>query len=162
MAKHKLEIEPDYNFLLIGISSHEKDYSLCWAINKKLNIELIKKDSLEIKGRKQTTSAYFSFFEYINEEVFIEYFVIANVSENKLPVSVDNTLFTKEAQSKSKTSNELLIPEQKQMNYFVIIKGELAAGETDELIKQIKQIDAVQTAIKIDVTQLRSKQNLIF
>ena len=162
MAKYKLEIEPDYNFLLIGISSHEKDYSLCWAINKKLNIELVKKDSLEIKGKKQITSAFFSFYEYINEEDFLEYFVIANTSENKLPVTADNTLFSKEDKSKNKTSNELLIPEQKQIDFFLIIKGELEEEFKNETLKQIKQIDVVQTAIRIEAEQLRSKQNLIF
>jgi len=40
---HKLAVEPDYRFFLIGISSHENDYHLCWAINQKLNLNLQKR-----------------------------------------------------------------------------------------------------------------------
>jgi len=163
MAKHTLEISYDYDFLLIGISSHEKDYRICWALNKKLGIDLVKQDSLEIKGKKQTTPSYFSFFIFDKEEDFLEYSVIANFSENKALVTKENTLFNEDDTSKKDQSeNELLIPEQKQMNYFFMVRGEVDDDEAEELVKSIKEIDVVQTAIRIDVTQLKSKQNLIF
>ncbi len=163
MAKHTLEISYDYDFLLIGISSHEKDYRICWALNKKLGIDLVKQDSLEIKGKKQTTPSYFSFFIFDKEEDFLEYSVIANFSENKALVTKENTLFNEDDKSKKDQSeNELLIPEQKQMNYFFMVRGEVDDDEAEELVKNIKEIDVVQTAVRIDVTQLKSKQNLIF
>ena len=164
MAKHTLDITYDYEFLLIGISSHEKDYRICWALNKKLGIDLVKQNSLEIKGKKQTTPSYFSFFLFEKEEDFLEYSVIANFSENKALASNNNTLFAKEDKTTDHhhSENELLLPEQKQMNYFLIIRGEVDDGEADELVRKIKELEMVQTAIRIDVTQLKSKQNLIF
>jgi len=164
LVKHTLDISYDYDFLLIGISSHEKDYRICWALNKKLGIDLVKQESLEIKGKKQTTPSFFSFFVFDKEEDFLEYSVIANFSENKALVLKENTLFNKEDKSKknNQSANELLIPEQKQMNYFFIIRGEVEDEEADEIVKKIKEIDVVQTAIKIDVKELKSKQNLIF
>ena len=164
MAKHTLDITYDYEFLLIGISSHEKDYRICWALNKKLGIDLVKQNSLEIKGKKQTTPSYFSFFLFEKEEDFLEYSVIANFSENKALASNNNTLFAKEDKTTDHhhSENELLLPEQKQMNYFLIIRGEVDDGEADELVRKIKELEMVQTAIRIDVTRLKSKQNLIF
>ena len=163
MAKHTLDISYDYDFLLIGISSHEKDYRICWALNKKLGLDLVKTDSLEIKGKKQTTPSYFSFFVFDKEEDFLEYSVIANLSENKALASKDNTIFKGDKLIEdNKSENELLIPEQKQMNYFFVIRGEVDDVTADELIKKIKEIDVVQTAIRIDVKQLKSKQNLIY
>ena len=164
MAKHTLDITYDYEFLLFGISSHEKDYRICWALNKKLDLNLIKKDSLEIKGKKHTTPSYFSFFEFENTEELLHFSVIANFSENKALITNDNTLFGQASQTEkdNHSENELLIPEQKQMNYFFIVQGEVDDDKADELINKIKEIDMVQTAIRIDPTQLKSKQNLIF
>ena len=164
MAKHTLEIEYDYDFVLIGISSHEKDYRLCWTLNNKLNIDLVKKESLEIKGKKQTTPSYFSFFMFDNPDAFMEYSVIANFSESKSLALTETTLFATEGKSKtsSQSENEFLIPEHKQMNYLFVIRGELENEEVNEIIQEIKNIDIVLTAIRIDPKSLKSKQNLIF
>lgn len=163
MTKHTLDISYDYDFLLIGISSHEKDYRICWALNKKLGLDLTKQNSLEIKGKKQTTPSFFSFFVFDKAEDFLEYSVIANFSENKSLVSKDYTLFKEDkAKQDNQSENELLIPEQKQMNYFFVVRGEVDDDEADELVKKIKEIDVVQTAMRIDVKQLKSKNNLVY
>jgi hypothetical protein len=158
LAKHTLEIEFDYDFVLIGISSHEKDYRLCWTVNNALNLQLTKQESLEIKGRKQTTPSFFSFFLFEKQDEFIDYAIIANLSESKTVEQTTNTLFD----ALDDSDNEYLIPEQKQMNYFFLIRGEIENEEVNEIIQQIKEIENVQTAVRIDVKSLRSKQNLIF
>ncbi len=160
MAKHTLEIEFDYDFVLIGISSHEKDYRICWTLNNALNLQLAKQESLEIKGKKQTTPSFFSFFLFEKQDEFIDYAVIANLSESKTVEQTTNTLFG--SLDENESDNEYLIPEQKQMNYFFVIRGEIENEEVNEIIQQIKEIENVQTAVRIDVKSLRSKQNLIF
>ena len=162
MGKHTLKIEYDYDFLLIGISSHDKDYRLCWALNKMFEIDLTKTESLEIKSKKQSTPSFFSLFKYENEDEFKEYFVIANLSENKLFSSKDNTLFGKGVKETQSTENGILIPEHKQMNYFFVLRGEVEDAEADEIIKKIKELDQVLTAVRIDVSELKSKTNLVF
>ena len=138
MGKHTLEIEYDYDFVLIGISSHEKDYRICWALNNKLGLDLVKTEPLEIKDKKQEEHSHFSLFSFERPDEFMEYFIIANRSEKGL-----------------------LIPEQKQVDYFFIIRGEMEDEAAIEVVKQIKEINLVQTAFRIDVTSLKSKQNLI-
>ena len=138
MGKHTLEIEYDYDFVLIGISSHEKDYRICWALNNKLELDLVKAEPLEIKDKKQNEPSNFSLFECIRADEFIEYFVIANRSEKGM-----------------------LIPEQKQMDYFFVIRGEIEEDDVKDIVKKIKEINLVQTAFRIDVSTLKSKQNLI-
>ncbi len=162
MGKHTLEIQYDYDFVLIGISSHEKDYRLCWALNNKFGIELIKVDSLEIKGKKQETPSFFSLFTYDHPDGFFEYTVVANLSESKTGVGKETTLFGSNAKPQAYAENEFLIPEQKQMNYFLIIKGEVNESEVQTMVKKIREIDLVLTAIQMDATQLKSKHNLIF
>jgi hypothetical protein len=164
LGKHTLEIEYDYDFVLIGISSHEKDYRFCWALNNRLKLELSKKESLEIKGKKQTTPSYFSFFTFDDQDQFTEYSVLANFSESKSLAAVEDTLFGAAGKTKQgeQSENEFLIPEHKQMNYFFVIRGEMDNDEVEELIQQIREIDIVLTAIRIDPKTLKSKQNLIF
>jgi hypothetical protein len=161
LGKHTLEIEYDYEFVLIGISSHEKDYRFCWSLNNKLKLELSKKESLEIKGKRQKTPSYFSFFTFEDQDQYKEYSVLANFSESKSLVLTENTLFGT-AEKSRQSENEFLIPEHKQMNYFFIVHGEMTDFEVDQLIKDIKDIDIVKTAIRIDPKTLKSKQNLIF
>jgi hypothetical protein len=161
LGKHTLEIEYDYDFVLIGISSHEKDYRFCWALNNKLKLELSKKDSLEIKGKKQKTLSYFSFFTFNDQDQYKEYPVLANFSESKSLILTENTLFGTPEKSRQ-SENEFLVPEHKQMNYFMVIQGEMENEQADELIQKIKEIDIVLTAIRIDPKTLKSKQNLIF
>ncbi|MES2591957.1 MAG: IPExxxVDY family protein [Bacteroidota bacterium] len=162
MGKHTLKIEYDYDFVLIGISSHEKDYRLCWALNNLFGIDLTKTSSLEIKSKKEVTPSFFSLFNYENPDEFVEYFVIANLSENKLFGSDENTLFSKGARGPHSTEHGILIPEHKQMNYFFVIRGEIEEQQTEEIIKKIKEIDLVLTAVRIDVAELKSKTNLVF
>lgn len=162
MGKHTLKIEYDYDFVLIGISSHEKDYRICWALNKTLGFDLTKSESLEIKSKKQNTPSFFSLFKYENTEEFMEYFVISNRSENKLFGTDENTLFSKGARGSHATENGILIPEHKQMNCFFVIRGEVEENGIEEIIQKIKEIDIVLTALSIDVKTLKSKTNLIF
>lgn len=138
MGKHTLEIEYDYDFVLIGISSHEKDYRICWALNNQLGLDLVKTEPLEIKDKKQDEPSHFSLFCFELPDEFMEYFIIANRSEKGL-----------------------LIPEQKQVDYFFIIRGEIEDGKIMEMVKQIKESNLVQTAFRVDVNALKSKQNLI-
>ncbi len=161
LGKHTLKIDYDYTFKLIGISSQEKDYRICWALNNILALDLTKKEPLEIKSKKNTPS-FFSLFSFENTEEFIEYFVISNLSENKLFASKDNTLFGKAEKESSSTEIGILIPEQKQMNYFFVIRGEVAKKELKEMVGKIKKLDFVLTAMCIDVKELKSKNNLIF
>ncbi len=138
MGKYTLEIEYDYDFVLIGISSHEKDYRICWALNNQLGLNLVKADALEIKDKKQDELSHFSLFSFEQPDEFMEYFIIANRSEKGL-----------------------LIPEQKQVDYFFIIRGEVDDEKVMEMVKQIKGSNLVQTAFRVDVNALKSKQNLI-
>lgn len=122
-------------------------------------------ESLEIKGKKQKTPSYFSFFSFDDVDQYMEYSVLANFSENKSLVHEENTLFSDESgisKLNDHSENEFLIAEHKQMNYLFVIRGEMENEIVEELVNKIKEIDIVLTAIRIDANSLKSKQNLIF
>lgn len=137
MAKLTLEVSYDFDFILIGISCHEKDYRLCWAVNNALAIDLKKTTDhiLELKNQKENQN--YSRFEYINEDTFSEYFILAN-----------------------RSANGLLVPEQKQTDYFLIIRSNNANAEN--IITKLKEVNFINAVFNIDVDTLKSKHNLLF
>lgn len=139
MTKFSLDIEYDYDFVLIGISCHEKDYRICWALNNKLGINLKKENDLEIKDKKHKEVLSYPFYIFDYKEKYCEYFIIGN-----------------------KNNQRMLVPEHKQADYFLKITGNVSSEEKQEIIKKIKEINIVLTAYEIDSGQLKSKQNLLF
>ena len=137
MAKLTLEFEEDYDFELIGICSHVKDYRLSWALNQRFTFDLAKDDNLELNFKGEVRS--FSFFSYIDDENLIEYYLICNRSENGT-----------------------LIPEEKKADYFLMVRGVFREEEKDSLIKEIDQLKCVLATYNIDIEQLKSKDNLLF
>ena len=133
MSKFVLDVVEEYDFTLIGISCHSKDYRLCWEINKTLNIELERTEDYQLE------KSSFSFYEYIDEDNFLEHYFITN-----------------------RGNSGFLIPEQKTVDFLLISKGNTSDSLTDEFICKINAISVVLTSFKIDPNQLKSKQNLLF
>ncbi|MGB0887227.1 MAG: IPExxxVDY family protein [Vicingaceae bacterium] len=137
MSKMVLTLEEDYDFSLIGISCHTKDYRLCWEINKSLSIDLFRSSDFEI-NKKNETSTY-SFYECIDEVNYLEYYLISNRS---------NTGF--------------LIPEQKSVDFFLMLKGNVSNNLTTNIITKLNALALILTTFEINPNSLKSKQNLLF
>lgn len=137
--KTRLHIDYDYEFCLIGIVCSEQDYRLCWALNSALNLHLAKTEEHEAEFSKH------SLFSYAKEELFREYFLLANKGES----------FPQGGEYYQ------LIEEHKHLDYFLIIKGSLEEEEKKHITELIKKQDIVSAAYLIDVISLKGKQNLI-
>ncbi len=137
MSKLVLTFEEDYEFSLIGISCHSKDYRLCWELNKQLSIDMVRTADLEI-SKKDTVSS-FSFYEFIDETNYLEYYLISN-----------------------RGNSGHIIPEQKSMDFFLMIKGNISDNHTKDCIAKINSLSLVLTSFNVDPNQLKSKQNLLF
>lgn len=137
MAKFTLTLEDDFNFLLVAICSHSKDYRLSWFLNQGLGISLVKGEDLEMKRKSELYS--FSFYSFEDPKEKLEYYLIGN-----------------------KCLNAHLIPEEKQTDFFLQIKGPMQLQMLNETIKKIKDIPVVLTAYELDAYELKSRKNLIF
>src|SRR5688572_22963527 len=117
MAKRTLTLDHDYNFLLLGIICQEKDYRLCHEINQRLDIDLIKEPDYELAINKQKDKSSYSFYATgEGGEDQLSYFLISN-----------------------KGSKAFLLPEQKQVDYFLLMKGPLPKTEYPALIQRLKE-----------------------
>ena len=135
MKTEKLHISFDniYDFKLIGISSTEKDYRLCWAINQALGIDLTRSSNEGIASRAHLSD--FPYFEYIDEESGCTYRLLANRFENKI-----------------------LMKELKTIDYLFIIQGE---GVTlHPITTKLTGIEFIFLATEIEIAQLKEKDLL--
>lgn len=136
---HKLNLEPEYSFKLIGISSHENDYRLSWALNNHLNIELTKNPDLEILNHKFAERQNFSLYSFEDEDTFLKYNLLSNTCDNGF-----------------------LIEEMKNIDFFLQVFGEVPDSFMDSLNKQLKSVDVITATFIIDPNNLKSKSKLIY
>jgi len=137
--KYLLEDDFEYDFTLVGISCHERDYRVCWGVNKELFLSLEKeKKEIEVFHKKNNRHSRHAVFSQINFDTEEEVHLISNRSKSGF-----------------------LIPEQKHADYLLLIKGEEIV-DLEEVVKNLKKINFVLTAFFIEVSMLKSKENLIF
>ncbi|MFN7012779.1 MAG: IPExxxVDY family protein [Bacteroidia bacterium] len=139
MAKTVLNIEYDFDFWLVGISSYLRDYRISWSLNKTLDIELKKENDYEITHKKPDNSQFFSHYSYICEQTKRIYHLFAN----KCPTG-------------------LLLPEVKHADYLLMLEGNFNDQNIEELCKLVRETENINTVFNIDVETLKSKKNLIF
>jgi len=136
---HKLSIEPETDFKIIGISSHENDYRLSWAFNKYLGYKFSKSENLVIQKSKQIIEQSYSVYNYIDEDNSLQFQLIANHSENGF-----------------------LIPELKNIDFFLKISGDSNDSTINELVTKLKKIEIINTAFKLDDLSEKNKKVFIF
>ena len=139
MKKVKLTYKPDYDFVLIGISSHENDYKLAWSINNLLNINLSKKEDLCVFNKKYSETHSFSVFSHNDETSLILYNLISNRCENGF-----------------------LIQEFNKFDFFIQIYGGVSDKKITEMLTELKKDNNIILAGKLDLSKTKSAGNLIF
>ena len=126
--KYILDCEQKLDFSVLAISSHAKAYKFCWNMNNALNICLEKKTDQEISSKKS-----FSRYSACSPEG-IEYNIIENRSKSGY-----------------------LIPDQKSINYFLIIKNYNWCDEKSEIIDKLKQNKEVLLVFEFDAHKNKYK-----
>jgi hypothetical protein len=143
MAKVKrlqLDDEVETDFVLFALVFHGKDYKLCYEINKAAGIDLSKAEDLEAIASRSGERGKFSFYTFESEEDAKSWHVISN---RGLPKGT-------------------LIPEQKQIDFFLILKGTFRQEEKKEFFLRLKNIPKMIGVYELDPAKLKSKGNLVF
>lgn len=131
-----LDDTADYSFILLGICSHAKDYKLCWSLNNHFGFQLEKEENdLELINGAQKLA--FSQYHFQDEESHAMYSLLAN-----------------------KNGNGYLVPEQKQTDYFLMVRDSFD-DDPDQMLARLRKMDVVLTAFSVDAGSLKSKSNLL-
>jgi hypothetical protein len=140
MGKNRLVFDPDYDFELYGMISSSREYKLAWALNKQLEIRLVKQEDIHLDFLKEGPVTISNFlFESGNSR----YMLI----RNKLFNQVDNKV-------------AYLLPELQKFDFLLTRKGVI--GDENEIISKIKEIPLVNFVNRFPVNDIKSKENLIF
>jgi hypothetical protein len=133
-----------------------EDFRLAYFLNQSLATRLSRtKEDLDFL----TSLATFSVFEWSNPLLQTDWHLIKN---NCLveKVAVSEGLFL-ETNDKSWVKHSL-IPEHNSVDYLLKIDNGGGFINEKEILNKIQKISKVSTAYSIDVSQLKSKEHLIF
>lgn len=136
--KHTLELETDYDYDMIGLCSHHNDYRIVWGVNELLDIQLEKKEDNFIISNSKGIVSQHPYYEFNDVENYLSFFFIKNKHEGKF-----------------------LIPEQKQIDYFLFILNNNLYG-VSTVIQKIKTLPTILAAYEFDPTEFNSTEHLIF
>lgn len=138
MIKKFLKLDFDFDFVLIAITSQLKDYRLCYQININAKTDFRKIDDLELNFKGDLFKYHSRFLHQIpNSDC--QFFLIAN-----------------------KGSDGLLIPEMREVDYFILIKEFIDEEDLSLFLTRLKFINDIQAAVEINPERLKSKENLLF
>lgn len=135
MAKRlKLDTVYDDEVSIVGISCHKPDYWIALRINKALHFNLVHLPSdITISSIEGASPRSFPVFFSSSDETMISYFLIPNHSQ-------EGRLF----------------PDQKIMDYFMVVKGRIRQDDLNGLISLIKKIPNVLTAQNLNRKNIKN------
>jgi hypothetical protein len=136
MAKLKLDLEPDPEVTVIGISSHVHDYRLCWSINKRVGLELTRRRK-DITEENNGIMARYSAYDHVDDMTKARYTLVNNHSDNGI-----------------------LMREYRHADFFLVVDNELADRRPD-LLEEIRKAEFVLTAFLLPFNDLRAGYRLL-
>jgi len=128
-----LECTKELDFSVLAINSHVKAYKLCWNINKSLQLNFEKKKDYGIKE-----DLWFTRYVFVCDDN-VEYTLLANRSKNGY-----------------------LIPSEKSVNFFLLIKNDYWQQEKIEFISKLRGIDDILLAFEVDTSVIKHIDRFIF
>lgn len=140
MAKTVLKLDENeqFDFLLFGIVCQQKDYRLCRELNIKLDVELDRQEDYTVFNNKRMEDQGFSCFRYTSPDED-DYLLVAN-----------------------KGTKGLLVPEQKQMDYFLMVRPGMTKTDVTSIGTALKEIRMVLGVYPLEIKKLKSREYLVF
>lgn len=140
MAGRKLKLEsssPD-EITLIGISSTMEDYRLIHYLNKALRIDFVKIPELPffVTPARELTVPLYHYYHNANENNWL---ILSNKS----------------------ASNEFIIPQHKNLDFFLMIDDLIDKEEASELVRKLRQVKGISLALMLSTEKL-AKIDLLF
>jgi hypothetical protein len=137
MKPVKLKIQPDFSLTVLGIISAENDLKLTWLINRLLNICLSKSVILNKQVIKTNQTQEFSLFQFEDEIQVLRYSLLKN-----------------------KVKQLSYFEEFKNIDYILIIRGEMNESQKNNIYQKIKSSNEISSLIAIDTFLFKNQEKL--
>ena len=125
MAKKLLlEYEDESPYYYLGISSSLKDYQMIFHLNKRLNLDFKHVEPFHFSKKDQ--DFVYSLYLYIDHENMVNYYLVSNSA-----------------------NAARLVPQYKQLDFFIFMEGEVDDNYVDKEAKKIKLLPEVLFATQL-------------
>ena len=131
-TRFTLDCAEEIDFVVLAINSHIKAYKLCWNINKSLQLNFEKKKDHNIK----------------EELCFARYTSVCD----------ENVSYTLLA---NRSKNGYLIPSEKSVNFFLLIKNNYWQQEKIEFINKLRDIADILLVFEVDTNLIKHMDRFI-
>lgn len=125
------------NYCLLGISTDEPDYKLCWLINDRMRMAFVKMDNLSVFHKKLGEEQEFSLFQYEDENAMQVYRMIGNRSETGFFIS--------------KLQN---------IDFLLHIQGDLINDDISDLVANLNALGNIRMCVPVDLSKVKEKDRL--
>lgn len=153
-ASHSVweDLYEDVSFGLFAIHCQLEDHSLAYGLNAACGFNL----SRTSKDLELGNAAVFPVFYWNDELHFRDWTLFKNKGSSQVQINgMDNGLFS----DLPSESRHFLIPEKKEVDYFLKVEGEVnPSGILEKLLK----IPRLITAYHMESSKIKSKHNLIY
>lgn len=136
--KLKLEYEPDYDFLLLGIVSFERDYRLSWEMNARLGLDLVRTEDHKLSHPKTRKEQLFSCFVYEDEDSYLSYKLLSN-----------------------KSDMGFLLDSLKNIDFLLVVSGEYYDSLATDFRSRLLGLDTVQACFVLDPQTIRHSMKVL-
>lgn len=140
MKKTKLLVEHHYDFELLGLVAPIKDYKMAWVINNSLGLKLVRVSDFEPDFLNHPKMKIAQFLEE-KEHGYRQLLKNRSLFESR------QTLY--------------LVPELRMVDYFLLIQDLTFELNLNMYIERLSEVRYIQNVIKLDVSKLKSKENLL-
>jgi hypothetical protein len=142
MSKSKLQVHYDFDFTLFALNANVKPHKLAWSLNTNLACHFERMPDLNIEFNK---AKQINIVQYLQQDEYLSIRLLKNRAE-----AVEDAY------------DSFLLPELKQFDYLILLENESSTFDENVFFNKIREIPFVQFTIKVDLTTLKSRENLIF
>lgn len=138
MKTIKLKADYDYNFYLLGIISKAKEYTLSWAINRSVGIELKKEEDLLVDLKNEVT---LKISNYSYQTDTCGFYLIKNKLEEE--IEGEQVIFA---------------PSLKTFDYILKIESDNNNPSVNDIYNAVRSVSQIQSVLKLDVNKIKEKE----
>jgi len=133
MGSKRLRLDNEMDAFVLAISCHQKSLKLAWEIGRTFDCELQATEEFENNIYFIKSIHGFPYYKWTDPSERFTFHLISNNSEASI-----------------------LVPSQKQIDYFFVVTGVYQELDFEEGARKIKNIDSVLTAFPIALPKIKS------
>lgn len=147
------------DFYLCALHANVPSYKMAFLLNKHVELQLHKSDEEILAYSRKGVEA--SYCKYVFEDTLqsITYTLINNTGMVTEIPEQNGGLFGQELPL---PKSQKLIPEFKNVDFFLKIEADYNGFSTKSLVSKIMEIKPVITSYEVDIDKIKDKTNLIF